>query len=53
MTHEKRHNLLNEGFRKLDNEPRDASDLLAFIALALFLGATAIWAQIAINCGWG
>lgn len=28
---------------------RDASDLLAFIALALFIGAAAIWLQIILN----
>jgi hypothetical protein len=47
MKHEKPHN----HFR--NDEPRDASDLLAFIAMVLFLGAAAIWAQIAINAGWG
>ena len=49
MIHEKRHNLLNEGFRKLDNEPRDVSDLLAFVTLALSIGTAAIWLQILLN----
>lgn len=54
MRHEKRHTLLDHGFRSIKTtEPREASDLVAFVALALFLGAAAIWLQIAINCGFG
>ncbi|MEY9506924.1 hypothetical protein ABIE87_006482 [Bradyrhizobium diazoefficiens] len=53
MIHEKRHNLLENGFRKLDNEPRQVSDLLALVTLALFIGAAAIWIQIYFNATGG
>jgi hypothetical protein len=49
MNHEHRHNLLDEGFRKLDAEPRDVSNLLALVTLALSIGTVAIWLQILLN----
>lgn len=48
MNHEKRHNLLDHGFRTID-QPREASSLLAFVALALFIGAAVVWLPILLK----